>query len=238
MRDAAQLEPLLGDGVECLGVVVVLDGDFMPGLAQQQGEVVAHGLRRHVLHRLDVGAFGQLVLLGCDLLVPLELVVGEERLGVGERNGLRVVGFRIFGGELVQPVERRVELQRTAREGDVLADREADRVLQVVVLQIAHFARVVVLQQAQRTVEAQHLARQVERRQAAGPERAEGPVGREEGVFGHHGGDGLLLGGADGLLERQLHVQPAGFRRCGRRVLRQRRGGEQRESRQQGRSFP
>jgi len=42
--------------------------------------------------------------------------------------------------------------------------RQATSILQVVVLQITHLSGVVILQQAQRTVEAQHLAAQVERR--------------------------------------------------------------------------
>ena len=241
LRDAAQPEPLLRNGVQRRGVGVVLDGDGVSGLAQQQFEVIADGLRRDLLHRLDVGALGEFVLLRGDFLVPAQFVVGEQRLGVRERNGLRIVGFRILRGELVQSVERRIEPQGSARQRDVLLDRQAQRILQVVVVQIAHFSRVVVLQQAQRTVETQHLARQVERRQPAGLERPERPVGRKERIFGHHRCDGLVLGRIDGVVERQPDVDRLRLRSpfgpadglTGRRCRRLRRG--RREAEQSGR---
>lgn len=177
LGDAAQFEPLFGDGVEGFGVAVILDGDRVLGLAEQQVEIVGHRLYRDVLHRFDVRAFGQFVLLGGDLLVPFELIVGEERLGVGERDRLRIVGFRILRRELVEPVERRVEPQRTARQRDILLDRQSERVLEIVVLHVAHLPRVVILQQPQRAIETQHFARQVQRRQPAGAVGAVGPVG-------------------------------------------------------------
>ena len=86
--DAPQFEPFFGYGIEGFGIAVVLDGDGMPGFAQQQAEIVAHGLHRNVLHGFDVGAFGQFVLFRGDLLIPFETVVGKERLGVGKRDGL------------------------------------------------------------------------------------------------------------------------------------------------------
>lgn len=86
--DAPQFEPFFGYGIEGFGIAVVLDGDGMPGFAQQQAEIVAHGLHRNVLHGFDVGAFGQFVLFRGDLLIPFEAVVGKERLGVGKRDGL------------------------------------------------------------------------------------------------------------------------------------------------------
>ena len=183
----------------------------MPGFAQQQAEIVTHGLHRDVLHGFDVGAFGQFVLFRGDLLVPPEAVVGKERLGIGKRDRLRIIGFRFLGGELVEAVERRIEPEGAARQGDILLDGESQCVLQVVVLQITHLSGVVILQQAQRTVETQHLAAQVERRKPASLVGAERPVRGEKRIFGDHRGDRMVLRRIDRLVERQaeLNLSPA-----------------------------
>ena len=71
--------------------------------------------------------------------------------------------------------------------------RQATSILQVVVLQITHLSGVVILQQAQRTVEAQHLAAQVERRKPARLVGAERPVRGEKRIFGDHRGDAQTI---------------------------------------------
>ena len=110
--------------------------------------------------------------------------------------------------------------------GDILLDGESQCVLQVVVLQITHLSGVVILQQAQRTVEAQHLAAQVERRKPARLVGAERPVRGEKRIFGDHRGDRMVLRRIDRLVERKAELYLLRFlwRNC--RTLRPCRCGE------------
>ena len=101
--------------------------------------------------------------------------------------------------------------------------RQATSILQVVVLQITHLSGVVILQQAQRTVEAQHLAAQVERRKPARLVGAERPVRGEKRIFGDHRGDRMVLRRIDRLVERQAELDLSPARNLlPNRILRQR----------------
>lgn len=141
----------------------------MVQLRLHQVEIVLHGTDGHRLHRLHICAFGPLILLRGNLLLPFEAVIGKKRLLIVERYRLGIVGIAGIAAELVDTRQVGIQGKRTSGERDVLLYLQSELVLHVVVARIHHLTRLVVLEQTQRTVERSKGTIEIQRRKAAGP---------------------------------------------------------------------
>ena len=207
-RDAPEREAFAGDAEHPARVLEVGAGDVIAPLRGHHAEVAVHGRQGHVFHRLQVHPFRLFVGLRGDELVPFELVVGEERLAVGDRHRLGIPGLPARA-ELVDAREVGIELDGTAREGDVLLDHQAQAVGHIEVGGIDQLAGAGLLQQAQGAVEVAQVAIDDDGGEAARLVGPPGPVVRYEGGARFQRRHGLRPRHADDLFERHRLRRPA-----------------------------
>ena len=205
------------EAVERVGSRLVGLRYLQVGLRRGKAEEVVGRLCRHQLHGLGI-------LLAClaeahrlDAAVPLQRVVAEEVLLIGEVERLHIVGCRVRAQE-VEAACRAAHLEGTAREPHVLRHAEREVRLHVVLSHVRH-----------RTVGRGHIVRravqvgvapQRQYGQVVGAVVAIGPVGRLVGVACRHGIGRLRLCHLDDLGQRQraslrLCLQPEGQHRHG-----------------------
>ena len=182
------VEFMVVGGEESLGSVAVFVDIFNDGA----------GDRHSVVGR---SAAADLIFLGLDQFVPLELVIREKGLGVTDRYRLRVPGQVLESPVLVYTTEIRVNRKAAAGKGHVLRDGQADAVLKVVGVGVTERSVLIALQQGQGAVEVHQVAVKVERGKPAGLVGPVSPVGRDEGVFRLQGSHRLRPCRADRLLK-------------------------------------
>ena len=116
-----------------------------------------YGIDGYSLHSFHIFSLAFFVFLGFDLLVPFELVVGEEGLIVGDGDGSCIPCKTLGCSELVNSRKVRKHCESTACEGDVLIDLEAKPVLEIVGADVAEYACFRILKQCQRAVEIHYI---------------------------------------------------------------------------------
>ena len=139
LGDGAYVVTTQGEAVERVGCRLIGLRYLQVGLRRGKAEEVVGRLCRHQLHGLGI-------LLAClaeahrlDAAVPLQRVVAEEVLLVGEVERLHIVG-RILRAQEVETACRAAQLEGTAREPHVLRHIEREVRLHIVLSYIRHRA--------------------------------------------------------------------------------------------------
>ena len=210
LRVGADAESLLGYGVELLCALVAAAGHLEALLGAEYVEEIGRGRDGDALHVLEVHALGHLVALGLGLLLPLEAVVLEDGLVVGDVDGVGVVGH----------VPEGVQGYGTSGERDVLVDGQLQGVVHVVVLDVVGLTGLGVLQGHDGAVVLSQVGPEVQRGQELRPVRTELPVAADERVPGHQRRQRLALRHHDYVLEGEVPVARCCLPHCRRAVLR------------------
>ena len=189
-RDASKSHPFRRHGAHLPGVLVVRLHDLLVLKGLDEREICRHGIDRDLLHRLDVAATATFIFLRLNQFVPFELVVGEKRLDVADRDRLGVPGQFLVESELVDAGKVGIDIKPSAGEGYVL----------------------VALQQGERPVEVHQVAVQHKRRQSARLIGAVRPIGRNKGVLRLQRRHRLAPRRPDRLRKRHPPLRPE--RRC------------------------
>ena len=159
------------------------------------------GSHRNFFGSTEEGCLGLGVAHGLDTAVPLNGIHAED--GLVQRQCQRHGHEAVTHGavHLAQKVERRVQRERTARQPDILVDRELAAHLHVVV---AHegIRTVVLLVGVVALVIRRQGSRQVHFRQQVGTEGAVLPVGGFQFVQGHSSIHTLHASQQDSLIQR------------------------------------
>ena len=210
--NSISIHPFRRNGALLLGVLIVRLHDLLVLQGLDEREICRHGIDRDLLHRLDVAAAATFIFLRLNEFVPFELVVGEKRLDVADRDRLGVPGQFLVESELVDAGKVGIDIKPSAGEGYVLGDLKPEAVLEVVGAGVAEGAILVALQQGERPVEVHQVAVQHKRRQSARLIGAVRPIGRNKGVLRLQRRHRLAPRRPDRLRKRHPPLRPE--RRC------------------------
>ena len=210
--NSISIHPFRRNGALLLGVLIVRLHDLLVLQGLDEREICRHGIDRDLLHRLDVAAAATFIFLRLNEFVPFELVVGEKRLDVADRDRLGVPGQFLVESELVDAGKVGIDIKPSAGEGYVLGDLKPEAVLEVVGAGVAEGAVLVALQQGERAVEVHQVAVQHKRRQSARLIGAVRPIGRNKGVLRLQRRHRLAPRRPDRLRKRHPPLRPE--RRC------------------------